>query len=58
MRLMLRTTFAEEVLILKCHCVKGDYKLIQVLKASHTKTILLLPIMFTATITLVNVCTS
>ena len=58
MRLMLRITFAKEVLILKCHRVNGDYKLIQVSKPSHTKTILLLPIVFTATITLVNVCTS
>ena len=58
MRLMLRITFAEEVLILKCHHVNGDYKWIQVSKLSHTKTILLLPIMFTVTITLVNLCTS
>ena len=58
MRFMLRITFAEEVLILKCHRVNGDYKLIQVSKPSHTKTILLLPIVFTANITLVNVCTS
>ena len=58
MQLMLRITFAEEVLILKCHHVNSDYKLIQVSKPSHTKTILLLPIVFTVTITLVNMCTS
>ena len=58
MWLMLRIMFAEEVLILKCHRVNGDYKLIQVSMPSHTKTILLLPIVFTATITLVNMCTS
>ena len=57
MWLMHRIAFAEEVLILKCHRVNRDYKLIQVSKPSDTKTILLLPILFTVTITLVNVCT-
>ena len=50
MRLMLRITFAKDVLIFKSHRVNSDYKLIEVSKLSRTKTILLLPILFTVTI--------